>query len=1011
MAILKKNTKGIYEFQSLVTDSAILGMITKIIFTDSTIYFYGEQSISRYHSKDLSFDKRWNSESDKPFSGMFTSPSNIFINVSGIGLYRLESDTLFPIVTNYLTENNEILFGLPYNNKMVLIGTNNNKLSLFDGIKYYNYGIKDEGYVSNSILSEGMSISDSLYAFTTMEGGAVVVEKFSGKVLYTINYQNGLPDDEIFAMGLDSDNGLWLSHAYGLSRADLSLPIRNFSIYPGLKGNLITAIWYQNELYVGTSEGVYYLTQVKNYSEVQVPVKVSTASKESFTETESVSQAEGTTASRKGIFSKLFGKKNTTQNKEPISNTTVNITQTNNKKETAGGTLKSTKKTVTILKSIDYLYKKIDGVGGKCKQLIPTDHGILVATNMGLFQISNHNGNSIVKDHYINYISEQSTDRKYYIGTNTGILSVVYQNNRWITDIPGKSFTEPVYSIIFPDNKSIWLGGDDKAVKFDIDAGKLSDNSKSFSIKTDFPQQYYVQYIQDTIFLIIESGMYYFDNVKNDFIKYKADKMNIKTGFSYIITEPDAPWIRQNDDWAYLNPDKLWKGKEEALLKIFDDIQSIYAADNKNIWVVDGNNTLYRIALNQKSESGSNLNVYIKSISNEDGENFELSDIVFNPGDDVVYFNVIAPYYLKERSTQYQYMVEGLMTSWSKWTTLSTIIIPAEPGNFILRVRAKDIWENISEVKEIKYTIKAPLTESTFFYLLIILVAFAIVLVIAKAREKKLQNDKKILEEKVIERTAEIEAQKKEITSSIQYASRIQMAMLPEKDHFTTSFEEHFILFRPRDIVSGDFYWFDENNERIYFTTADCTGHGVPGAFMSMLGISALQEITSTHNELNANGILEMLREKIKNALHQTGKEGEAADGMDMALCVLHKNRKLLEYAGAYIPIYVVHNGEFIEYKADRMPIGIYHGKKEPFTNNEIKVSKGDIIYFLSDGYIDQFGGPEGEKFKRANLKKLLSEISIKPLSEQKEILNSEFEKWKGSLNQVDDVTVIGVKI
>jgi serine phosphatase RsbU (regulator of sigma subunit) len=843
-----------------------------------------------------------------------------------------------------------------------------------------------------------------------MEGGAVVVERYSGKVMYTINYQNGLPDDEIFAMGLDSDNGLWLSHAYGLSRADLYLPIRNFSIYPGLKGNLITSVWYQNELYVGTSEGVYYLSQVKNYSEVKIPVKVSSSDKESSASNVATTQTEESAPTRKGIFSKLFGKKSSTTVAESKSTITGNATQTNKKSGTAFNTIKSTSKTVTILKSIDYLYIKIDGVSGKCKQLVPTDHGILVATNIGLFQILNHNGYSIAKDHYINYISEKTVDRKYYIGTNTGILSVEYQNSKWITEIPGKSFTEPVYSIIFPDNKSIWLGADDKAVKFDINDLKLSDNFKSYSFKTDFPQQYNIQYIKDTIFLLIESGMYYFDNVKNSFVTYKADKLNIKTGFSFIITEPDAPWIRQNNDWVFLNPDKLLKGKEETLLKIFDDIQSIYA-DNKNIWVVDGNNTLYRLALNQKSKSGSNLNVYIKSISNEDGENFELSDIVFNPGNDVVYFNIIAPYYLKERSTQYQYMVEGLMAGWSKWTTSSTITIPAEPGSFTLQVRAKDIWDNISKVKEIKYTIKAPLTESTFFYLFIILVAFAIVLLIAKAREKKLQNDKRILEEKVVERTAEIEAQKKEITSSIQYASRIQLAMLPEKEHFTTSFEEHFILFRPRDIVSGDFYWFDENDERIYFTTADCTGHGVPGAFMSMLGISALQEITSNYNDLSANSILDMLREKIKNALHQTGKEGEAADGMDMALCVLHKNRKLLEYAGAYIPIYVVHDGQFIEYKADRMPIGIYHGKKELFSNNEIKVSKGDIVYFLSDGFIDQFGGPEGGKFKRANLKKLLSEISIKPLSEQKEILISEFDKWKGSLNQVDDVTVIGVKI
>jgi serine phosphatase RsbU (regulator of sigma subunit) len=1007
---IEKDTKGIYEYFSLSADSLALGMITRIIFTDSTIYFYGDRSISRHRVKDLSFDRRWTSKSEKPFTGMFTTPKNIFINVSGTGLYRLESDTLFPIVTGYMTENNEILFGLPYDKKMVLVGLDNNKLSLFDGIKYYEYSVKDDGYISNSVLSEGIAISDSLYAFSTLEGGTILVEKKTGKLMFTLNYQNGLPDDEIFAMGLDSNSGLWLSHAYGLSRADLKLPIRKFSIYPGLQGNLITSIWYQDELYVGTSEGVYYLIQVKNYSETQMLVKINRDVKASasVTKKETASTTGETVIPRKSILAKLFGKKSTTPVVSPKEVPAENSGQSDKKPITATNAPEYAKKTVSTLKSIDYQFKKIEGVNGKCKQLVQTDNGILVATNIGLFQVSNHKGFEIVKNDYINYISEKTNDRKYFIGTNAGFLSVDFRNNRWVADPSGINFTEPVYSITFPDDKSIWIGSDDKAIRFDSE--NLSGGNKSYSIDTDFPQQYSVQYLKDTIFLLMESGMYFFDSVKDNFIPYKPEQVNLKSGFSYIITEPDAPWIRQNNDWLYFNGDKLRKGKEETLLKIFDDIQSVFA-DNKNMWVIDGNNSLYRISLNTQSKSDSNLNVYIKNITNEEGKFFELSDIVFSPGDDVVYFNIIAPYYLKERSTQYQYLVEGLMTDWSKWSGSSTIVIPAEPGKFTLHVRAKDIWDNISAEKEISYTIKPPLTKSGLFYLFIILVAAVVILLIVKARERKLQHDKKVLEDKVAERTAEIEAQKKEITSSIQYASRIQMAMLPEDEHFANAFDEHFIIFRPRDIVSGDFYWFEENNEHIYFTAADCTGHGVPGAFMSMLGISALQEITSNHIDLKANMILDMLRMNIKNALHQTGKEGEAADGMDMALCILHKDRKLLEFAGAYIPIYVVHNGQFIEYKADRMPIGIYHGKKESFKNNEIKVSKGDIVYFLSDGFIDQFGGPDGGKFKRANLKKLLSQISMKPLSEQKEILISQFEKWKGSNNQVDDVTVIGVKI
>jgi serine phosphatase RsbU (regulator of sigma subunit) len=292
-----------------------------------------------------------------------------------------------------------------------------------------------------------------------------------------------------------------------------------------------------------------------------------------------------------------------------------------------------------------------------------------------------------------------------------------------------------------------------------------------------------------------------------------------------------------------------------------------------------------------------------------------------------------------------------------------------------------------------------------------LVLVLGIIMVIVRFREGQLKKDKKILEQKVQERTAKIEAQKQEITSSIEYASRIQMAMLPEEYHFTNNFSDYFIIFKPRDIVSGDFYWVGENDKQIFFSVGDCTGHGVPGAFMSTLGISTLNEITNDNTEFQAGTILKLLREKIKTSLHQTGKEGEAADGMDMAFCVLSKNKKLLQYAGAYNPLFIVQSGEFKEYKADRMPIGIYYGEKDDFTNYEINVKKGDTLYICSDGIYDQFGGPDGSKYKKANLKKLLADNSHLTMAQQRAVIEKEFNDWRGELEQIDDVTIIGIKI
>jgi serine phosphatase RsbU (regulator of sigma subunit) len=235
--------------------------------------------------------------------------------------------------------------------------------------------------------------------------------------------------------------------------------------------------------------------------------------------------------------------------------------------------------------------------------------------------------------------------------------------------------------------------------------------------------------------------------------------------------------------------------------------------------------------------------------------------------------------------------------------------------------------------------------------------------------------------------------------------------MLPMEGHFKANFEDFFIFFKPRDIVSGDFYWIGEDDKSIYFTVADCTGHGVPGAFMSTLGISTLNEIISNNRSLQANKVLNLLRNKTMKSLHQTGKEGEASDGMDISFCMLNKDRKKLQYAGAYNPLFIFQNGEFKEYKANRMPIGIYYGEEIPFTNYAISVEKGDTVYLFSDGYSDQFGGADGSKYKKSNLKKLLSEIYYRPLAEQRSILEAELAKWQGSMAQVDDITIIGVRI
>ncbi len=267
------------------------------------------------------------------------------------------------------------------------------------------------------------------------------------------------------------------------------------------------------------------------------------------------------------------------------------------------------------------------------------------------------------------------------------------------------------------------------------------------------------------------------------------------------------------------------------------------------------------------------------------------------------------------------------------------------------------------------------------------------------------------LEQKVKERTRQIEQQSRNITDSIHYASRIQTALMLPSEELDRLLPSHFILNKPKDIVSGDYYWVSHKDNRIIVAVADCTGHGVPGAFMSIMGINLLNEIVSKTGTLRANEVLNELRDHLIKSLGQTGHRYEAKDGMEMALCVVDMESKQLQFSGAFRPMYLLRKEELIETKGDRMPIGIYNEEEVSFTNKEIQIQDNDVFYLFTDGYVDQIGGPNKKTFKSRNFKKLLKDIYQRPLKEQKAILEKEHKTWRSDMEQIDDIMIMGVKL
>ena len=369
---------------------------------------------------------------------------------------------------------------------------------------------------------------------------------------------------------------------------------------------------------------------------------------------------------------------------------------------------------------------------------------------------------------------------------------------------------------------------------------------------------------------------------------------------------------------------------------------------------------------------------------------------------------------LNPDDVQYQIMLDGTGQDWGPPDRLTSAIYPALPyGRYTFRVKAKNsagVWNR--EPASFSFVIRPPFYLTWYFILLVAGILFIIVISYVKIRERALKRENLILEGKVKERTATVEAQKEElarknenITDSIRYAKRIQIAILPEK----SPYPDTFILFKPKDIVSGDFYWFTEVGDKEFFSAVDCTGHGVPGAFMSIIGHNSLTKIVREYGILEPGKILNQLNKEVLETLHQRSDAGDVYDGMDLALACYDRKGKYLEFSGAFNPLYLVRDGELLETKADKQSIGRSAFKTDAeFTNHRIDIEQGDTLYLFSDGYADQFGGEHRKKFKYKNLKETILKIQKESMSQQRAILDETIEKWRGDLDQLDDILVIG---
>lgn len=1002
IGVLEKSNFNQYFFKKI--DSRPDNDFTRIHQFNDTVYFISDSLIVRYNALTLEKIDEYSTagfiiDEVLNYKGKLFFVIEYFLNTIRDNELIELTDSDFPV--------DEFTYGVSVNENTIILGTNEKTTYSYNGKSFNQFELRSP-FFENNRVTNGYYYNDSTIIISSLAGGIALIDYKKRKVIKQISYFNGLPDDEIRTAFIDKEKGIWVSHEFGISRIDLQQGIENYSYYPGLKGNPIALNYFNNNLYVATNDGLFILDEIKDYNEfrvkVNVPVNVSVEIPIENEPKEDFETKEEDT--KQGFF--RFRKN---RNKEPEVKTTKEKPKATTRKQT-----KVVHKVKTIkkrsLKSISHYFNLIEGMSGKYSQMVPCNDFLLVAGNNGLFSIKGKKAEAVLKNRYIVSIYKPKNGSEIYCCTNNGLYKISRKRNAWEIDHFAQT-TSTKINAIAQDTDGSWIIAYENIVL----RANLVDNKikliHEIELSENPGQTLTLKNINDSIYVFTSNKLYHFT---------QQGELNLKDEFNidnYIIQNQNGfTWLFNNGAWKLFSDEKTQKSSSNlSKLTLFGNIRCIEVSPENEYWLINDKNQLYKI--NQRAiNSFDEFNISLLTIQSNSNNLLLEKNIELNSGQNNLSITCSAPFYVLQNGVSYSYIIEGLNSKWSDWTPFSKInlgYIPA--GNYTLKYRAKNILGTESKIKTLGIEVPKPFTQTVLFYILLIIVILVLAYIFFKIRLQKLEKDKQILELKVKQRTATIEKQKSriekqhdEITSSIRYAKRIQTAMLPHDEIIEAMLPKHFILFNPRDIVSGDFYFFKPLGDKIIFVAADCTGHGVPGGFMSMLGISFLSEITSQLPAPSASEIIDHLRDKIKLTLGQMDIDSTQKDGMDLAICVIDTDKKQIQYSGAFNPLFIIRDGILDVVKADRQPVAVYI-KESIFTNHIIDVQPNDQFYMFSDGYPDQIGGPTQKKYMTKNFKKILLENHKLPMPEQKILLQKSLDEWKGDSMQVDDILVVGFKL
>ena len=1000
-------------FLSLVPDSArLFSSIYNIFCHDGKVYFASTEYLFIWSGKTISvyaFPRSLNSY------WSFLANGKIFHGSISRGLLVFDGKEFVPSPGGEVFASIPVQAVLPYRNDSLVVFSS-------QGVRLYN---PVTGQVSDFLSREtalwlkgtniynAVSLPDGRYAIGTIEKGVVIIDQ-EGRMVNHIDKSRRLQDDGVTALYAGNEptsgQGLWVTLSSGISCAQIFSPIRILGEEQGIEGEITDVVKFNGTVYIAAGRKVYYLKGENAPDAAFIPIP-GISSPWSFCRVRNMGGKQDylLVATDYGVFEITGPGQSVSLEKAyhvPAFKARGLFNSTNNQ----GTVYVCGPDGLNILRRMPAGWK----FAGTFHQVKGIETRTAIDDENGNVWIGTY-ANGIIR---IN-ISGRDTLVRHY-GLEDG-LPTLRDDNVFIVN--GR--------LVFATPSGVYRynSADDKIVPDTLMGREWSDGSKGvFNFVRIGPREYLAICVQGS--------------------QAWVEKL-LFTGNSQkprVIEAPFRPLTRRMMYNAYRDSDSvIWIGVGNELYTIDEKVPFRYDAPFKTLIrnITIGKDSL--LFGGYFAGNSSDTSSFLPLLQQEKGM---LPEIRF--ADNSVQFEYAASFYDKSEETRYSYFLEGYRDYWSAWSSESKVFFSnLSPGHYVFRVKARNVYGTEGEEASFAFVILPPWYRTIFAYIMYVVVAVFLVWGIVKYNTRRLQLEKIRLEGIVQERTAEIlkqkkeienqrdqiAAQKKDITDSIVYASRIQQAVLPTEKILAEQVPEHFILFKPRDIVSGDFYWITQKGKRTYIVAADCTGHGVPGAFMSMLGMSFLNEIVLKSDINEPAQILNELREHVITQLRQTGEENETKDGMDLSLVIIDRERNVIQFSGANNPMYVVRplteeekknpvpesqlprgtvrneNYELMQVDADRMPIGISAYLHKPFSQAELPLVTGYALYLLSDGYEDQFGGPQGKKFLSRAFKRLLLQIQDKPMAEQKLILDRTIEEWKGNLDQVDDILVIGFRL